>query len=85
MNKAGGIFEEFANLRHGSPDDPRVVTLVRRWQDFITANFYSCSDEILAGLGEMYTADSRFTENIDRYGEGTAQFISEAIKAYCGA
>lgn len=83
MNEAGGIFEEFASLRHGSPGDPKVQALVRRWQDFITANHYSCSDEILAGLGEMYVADSRFTENIDRYGDGTARFMYEAIKAYC--
>ena len=84
MNAAGQIFETFAALRMKSPSDPEVQAAVAQWQQFITDNFYSCTDEILAGLGEMYVADSRFTENIDRYGAGTAQFLSDAIKAYCG-
>ena len=40
-------------------------------------------DIVIAGLGEMYTADERFKENIDKHGEGTAEFISRAIKVYC--
>ncbi len=85
MNEAGGIFEAFAGLRYDSPDDPKVQTLVKRWQAFITDNFYACTDEMLSSLGEMYVTDSRFTENIDRCGEGTAQFMSEAIKVYCAS
>lgn len=63
------------------PEDPAVQALVRRRQDFITKWFYTCTDEILAGLGEMYVADERFRKNIDRYGEGLAEFISRAIRA----
>ena len=35
------------------------------------------------GLGEMYVADDRFRKNIDRHGEGTAEFVSACIKSYC--
>jgi DNA-binding transcriptional MerR regulator len=83
MGGAGEIFKAFAALRDKSPSDPDVQAHIRKWQAFITDNFYTCTNEILAGLGEMYVADSRFTENIDRYGSGTAQFISEAIRTYC--
>ena len=38
---------------------------------------------ILAGLGQMYVADERFKKNIDKYGEGTAEFAAEAIAVYC--
>lgn len=31
----------------------------------------------------MYVEDERFQRNIDRHGDGMAQFISDAIKAYC--
>ena len=54
-------------------------------QQFITDHFYTCTLEILAGLGEMYVADNRFRKNIDKAdGEGTADFVAQAIRAYCG-
>ena len=55
--------------------------LVRRLQSYITAHFYTCTNEILAGLGQMYVADERFRQNIDRHGAGTAAFIRDAIAA----
>lgn len=80
-----GIIEEFAKcLKSGEvPGGKAAIDLVKRWQDFITENYYKCTDEILAGLGKMYTADERFRKNIDRHGEGTADFMSGAIAAYC--
>ena len=59
-----------------------MQALVKRRQDFITKWFYPCTDEILAGLGEMYVADERSRKNIDRYGEGLADFISRAIRGH---
>lgn len=46
-------------------------------------DFYHCTDDILAGLGQMYVCDERFKNNIDSHGEGTAEFVAEAIKIYC--
>ena len=57
--------------------------LVTKLQAHITANYYTCTDEILAGLGKMYVADERFKKNIDKYGDGTAEFAAAAIEAYC--
>ena len=65
------------------PENSEVQSLVKKWQDFITKNYYTCTNEILAGLGEMYTVDERFKANIDRHGNGTAEFIRQAIKIYC--
>ena len=79
------ILAEFAQCkRNGSaPDSKEAQALVKKWQDFLTANYYNCTNEILSGLGEMYTADERFKANIDRHGDGTAEFMQAAIKAYC--
>lgn len=76
------IFAEFASCKNcgGSTADETAQRLVRKLQDYITANFYHCTDEILAGLGQMYVCDERFKNNIDSHGEGTAEFVSEAIK-----
>ena len=78
------VFVRIGAYKHMSPDAPEVQDLVRELQQFITDNFYHCTKEILSGLGEMYTADERFTANIDSAaGEGTAAFVSEAIRFYC--
>ena len=83
QQEADAIFAAFAALRGRTPDDPDVQALVARWQAHITAHYYACTKEILAGLGQMYVADERFTQNIDRAGAGTARLMSDAIAAYC--
>ena len=75
------IFAEFAACKNSgmSADSAEAQALVAKLQAHITANYYTCTDEILAGLGKMYIADERFKESIDKYAEGTAEFVSEAI------
>jgi len=78
------IFSRFGTLRTASPESPEAQALVKELQDFITTNYYTCTKEILAGLGRMYTADDRFRKNIDMAGgEGTAEFAEKAIAHYC--
>lgn len=79
------LMTEFAACRSSgfAPDSKESQALVKKWQDYISANYYTCTKEILAGLGEMYIADERFKANIDSHGKGTAEFIREAIAAYC--
>lgn len=82
MAKMMGLFVEFAELKGGAPDSPEAQAQVRKLQDFISAHFYQCSDEVLAGLGQMYDAGGEFTANIDAAaGEGTAHFAAQAITA----
>ena len=78
------IFAEFAACKANgtSVDSSEAQALVAELQAHITANYYTCTDEILAGLGKMYVADERFKKNIDKYGEGTAEFASEGIRIY---
>jgi len=79
------IFAEFAACKNSgaSADSAEVQALVAKLQAHITANYYTCTDEILAGLGKMYVADERFKKNIDKSGEETAEFAAEAIAVYC--
>lgn len=79
------LFETFSELhtKKETPDCEEAQNAVRRWQDFITTYFYPCSNEILAGLGAMYTEDERFRKNLDKNGEGTADWLSKAIACYC--
>ena len=78
------IFAEFTECKNcgGSTDGDMAQRLVKKLQDYITSNFYHCTNEILAGLGQMYVCDERFKNNIDKNGEGTAEFVAEAIGIY---
>ena len=79
------IFTEFGAIKDQAPDGAEAQSKVKKLQDYITEHFYQCSDEILSGLGQMYAADGEFKENIDRAGgEGTAIFVSDAIRCFCG-
>ena len=79
------IFAEFAVCKDSgvSADSAEAQVLVAKLQARITENYYTCTDEILSGLGRMYVADERFKKSIDKYGEGTAAFTSEAIAVFC--
>ena len=79
------IFAEFAACKQSGAgvDSNEAQAIVAKLQAHITANYYTCTDEILAGLGKMYIADERFKKNIDKYGEGTAEFAADAIEGYC--
>jgi len=77
-------FVEFGLLLEESPTSEVVQKQVETLQNTITANFYTCTNEILSGLGQMYTGDGRFAENIDNAGgKGTAEFVGKAIEYYC--
>lgn len=74
------IFAEIGKVKHLSPDCEEAQKLIKKLQNFITKNYYTCTDEILKGLGEMYVGDQRFKNNIDKAGGiGTAEFTAKAI------
>ncbi len=79
------IMAEFAMCmkKAETPDSVEAQSLVEMLQKHITDNYYVCTNDILKGLGQMYVADERFTNNIDKHADGTAAFICEAIELYC--
>ena len=80
------IFGEFALcMKNGdTPDAAEPQSLVKKLQYHITENYYTCTKEILFGLGQMYVADERFKNNIDKHADGTAAYVSKAIAHYSG-
>ena len=80
------LFKEAGEMRNTDPASPKAQDLVKRIQNYITENMYTCSNTILRSLGKMYSGGGDFTKNIDEYGgEGTAEFVDHAIQIYCEA
>lgn len=78
------VLAEFGAVKNADPASAEVQEKVAKLQNYISRNYYNCTDPILSGLGQMYVADERFKANIDQAGgEGTAAFVSKAIEIYC--
>lgn len=78
------LFKEAGEIKDTDPASTEAQNLVRRIQNYITENMYTCSHKILRELGKMYSGGGDFTRNIDEYGgEGTAVFVDNAIQIYC--
>ena len=78
------IMAGFAQLKSTgvAPDDKPARLQVEKLKQFITDKMYNCTDDILRGLGQIYVADERFTNSIDKHGQGTAEYACECIKKY---
>ena len=78
------IFADFGALQDRDPASAAAQALVKQLRDFITANYYDCTPQILSGLGAMYAAEGEMRDNIDRAGgPGTAVLAAEAVRIYC--
>lgn len=78
------LFAGLGAHRQASPGDRQVQDIIKRLQEFITENYYTCTEDILKELGQMYVCDERMKQNIDQAGgDGTAEFVRQAIDVYC--
>ena len=83
-DKLMDIFRQFGEMRHLSPASNEAQALVAKLQSFISDNYYTCTKQILFGLGQMYAAGDEMNENIDKAGgEGTGAFARDAITIFC--
>ncbi len=76
------IYRELAAIRDTDPTSVKAQQAIKKWYDFLQHNFSTYSPEAFQGLGMMYVADERFTKNIDQFGSGLAQFMSEAMNEF---
>lgn len=83
MTRWDNIFRNIASNMDKGPNSLEVQKMIGELRQHITDNFYNCTIEIFRGLGDLYVNDQRFTENIDKYGSGLAQFLKNAIHIYC--
>jgi DNA-binding transcriptional MerR regulator len=84
INKeAEELYKDFAENMNLDPEDPKALKIAEAWQNHISKYYYTCSNEMLSGLGAMYIADERFLTNIDQRKQGLAAFMSKVIAAYC--
>ncbi|WP_409347051.1 MerR family transcriptional regulator [Paenibacillus sp. MBLB4367] len=75
------IYFKLADLRNGSPESEEAQAAIKEWYDFLNTMGQFPLDAF-KGLGQMYVDDARFTQNIDKFGEGLAVFMRDAMAVY---
>ncbi|MCM3094348.1 MULTISPECIES: MerR family transcriptional regulator [unclassified Cytobacillus] len=75
------IYRSLASIRHLSPDSKEAQEGIKEWYQFLN-KLGNYSLDAFKGLGQMYVDDERFTKNIDKFGEGLAQFMCDAMAVY---
>ena len=76
------IYRSLVKYMHNPPDRKEVQKLISDWRMHITKYYYYCTVEIFSDLGKAYISDKRFLKNINKYGKGLAEFMSQAIEFY---
>lgn len=77
------LFSSLAALRDEDPASDLAQKAMDRMFQHFNQNFgHAYTPEAFAGVGQLYVADERFTQNIDRYGQGLSKFLAEAMAIY---
>ena len=77
------FFARLGKMRPCEPDSQEAFAWAKELQDFFTANYYTCTPQILSSLAESYAGGGSMTENIDKVGgAGTGAFAKEVIDLY---
>ncbi len=86
VNQGETIRDELAPLFLSglAADADRVQALIKAHHDWVCL-FWSPTREQYIALGEMYSADPRFTEFYDVKAKGLTEFIGEAIRVWSEA
>jgi DNA-binding transcriptional MerR regulator len=81
--EADAINQRFlALMAAGTPaESDSAMDVGEEHRAHITKWFYDCPKTMHAGLGQMYIADERFQERIDKAGVGLAEYSAAAIAA----
>lgn len=64
-----------------SPDDPVAMDVAERHRQSIGRWFYPCDLQMHCALADMWEADRRFSDNIDKLGAGLTTFLAAAVRA----
>jgi predicted trehalose synthase len=79
------IYTKLASIRNASPESEEAQAAIKKWYDCLNQNVGTYSLDAFKGLGQMYVDDQRFTKNIDKYGDGLAKFMCDAMGHFADA
>ena len=63
------------------PDEPRAMDIAERYRLSFDRWFYPCSTQMHSRLADMWEADRRYADSIDKFGAGLTEYLAAAVRA----
>ena len=79
------VFRSMAKFKDGNVDveEKEVQSKVEDLYNNMNEYAFDCSIEVFSYIGKGYVHNPEFKKNIDKFGEGVAEYTSKAIAKYC--
>ena len=83
--KFNSVFRSMAEYRKNNIniEEKEVQLKVEELYNYMNKYAFDCSVEVFSYIGKGYYQNPEFKNNIDKFGEGVAEYTSKAIDAYC--
>ena len=79
------VFRSMEKFKNENIDieDEEVQAKVDELYNHMNEYAFDCSVEVFSYIGKGYSQNPEFKSNIDKFGEGVAEYTSKAIEKYC--
>ena len=83
--KFNSVFRSMAEYRKNNIniEEKEVQSKVEELYNYMNKYAFDCSVEVFSYIGKGYSQNPEFKKNIDKFGEGVAEYTSRAIDEYC--
>ena len=83
--KFNSVFRSMAEYRKNNIniEEKEVQSKVEELYNYMNKYAFDCSVEVFSYIGKGYSQNPEFKNNIDKFGEGVAEYTYKAIDAYC--
>lgn len=81
------VFRSMAEYKKDgiSIEESKVQSRVEDLYNHMNQYAFDCSVEVFSYIGKGYVHNPEFKSNIDKFGEGVAEYTSKAIEVYCSS
>ena len=83
--KFNSVFRSMAEYKQDglNIEEKEVQSKVEDLYNYMNKYAFDCSIEVFSYIGKGYSQNPEFKNNIDKFGEGVAEYISKAIEIFC--
>ena len=85
--KFNSVFRSMSKYKKDrvSIEEKEVQSKVENLYNYMNEYAFDCSIEVFSYIGKGYSQNPEFKNNIDKFGDGVAEYISKAIEIYCNS
>ena len=85
--KFNSVFRSMAEYRKNNIDieEKEVQSKIEDLYNYMNKYAFDCSVEVFSYIGKGYYQNPEFKNNIDKFGQGVAEYTSKAIEVYCNS